>query len=250
MSGIAWSLVEFAARLLEHEEREAVLGDLVEAGESDWRSLLDVCGLTLRRQAGLWKEPRPWLAGFLVTVPCSYLLTHVSMSVTYTYERVVNHKVLLCAPSGHEGVLLMLCHIFLLITWSWSAGYVMGTISRLTLWASALLAVALPAYYLSEHGPPDSLRLGVFLFVLPAIPGARQALRKVQLNLGIAAFLAVAITGIMIFAWGSDALWVFNWALICPAWYLVAMAWRSSRESRTGPWTMGQAPYTRASQAG
>jgi hypothetical protein len=249
MSGIAWSLVEFAARLLEREEREAVLGDLEEAGESPWRSLLDVGGLTLRRQAGLWKEPRPWLAGFLVTVPCSYLLTHVSMSVTYTYERVVNHKVWSCIPTGHEGILLMLCHIFLLIAWSWSAGYVMGAVSRLTLWASALLAVVPPAYYLSKHELPASLRLCVFLFVLPAILGARQSLRKVRLNLGTAAFLAVAITGIMIFAWGSDALWIFNWALIGPAWYLVARAWRSGREPRTGPWTMGPASYTRGSQA-
>ena len=34
MTAIGWSFVEVAARLLEGDEREAVLGDLLEAGES------------------------------------------------------------------------------------------------------------------------------------------------------------------------------------------------------------------------
>src|SRR5580658_7360526 len=93
MNGIAWVSVELASRLLEHDEREAVLGDLLEANQSAGQGLLDVFGLVLRRQAGLWKDFRPWLAGFVVALPSSYLLTYVSVSVSCTFQRLVNHKV-------------------------------------------------------------------------------------------------------------------------------------------------------------
>lgn len=33
---------------------------------------------------------------------------------------------------------------------------------------------------------------------------------------------------LMISAWSSKALWIFNWALIWPAWCGVAIAWRQS----------------------
>jgi hypothetical protein len=64
MTGIGWLLVDFVAQVLEPEEREAVQGDLMEAGEGDWQALRDVLGLVVRRQAGLWKNWRPWLAAF------------------------------------------------------------------------------------------------------------------------------------------------------------------------------------------
>ena len=40
MTTISWSFVEVAARLLEGEEREVVLGDLREAGEGGLQGLL------------------------------------------------------------------------------------------------------------------------------------------------------------------------------------------------------------------
>ena len=52
MTAIGWSFVEVAARLLEPGEREAVLGDLLEAGESGLQGVLDVFGLAVRRQLG------------------------------------------------------------------------------------------------------------------------------------------------------------------------------------------------------
>ena len=93
MNAIAWPLVEFTSRLLDHEEREVVLGDLLETNENAWRGLLDVFGLVSRRQAGLWRDLRPWLAGFALALPSSYLLMTASLSVSCTYQRLVNHKV-------------------------------------------------------------------------------------------------------------------------------------------------------------
>src|SRR5262252_469716 len=92
MTRIAWPLVELVSRLLEPEEREAVLGDLLEAKESAGQALLDIFGLILRRQAFLWKNPQPWFAGFSVALPCTYLLMQVSVSVTATYERLFHHR--------------------------------------------------------------------------------------------------------------------------------------------------------------
>ena len=88
MTGANWSLIEIAARLLEREEREAVLGDLVESRESAWDGLFGVLGLVLRRQAMLWRSWRPWLAGFGVALPSSFLLMGVSLSVSWSYLTV------------------------------------------------------------------------------------------------------------------------------------------------------------------
>ena len=49
MTSTYWPLLEVAARLLERDEREAVLGDVQETGEGAWRGLLDVLGLVVRR---------------------------------------------------------------------------------------------------------------------------------------------------------------------------------------------------------
>jgi len=232
MSGIAWPVVELASRLLDREEREAVVGDLVEANESAWRGLFEVFGLVLRRQAYLWKGPRPWIAGLFVALPASYLLMYVSVSVSCTYQRLVNHKVYGWHwPTGHEGFPLLLCHIFLLITWSWSAGYMVGSVSRRTLWASAALSVV-PSVFCLHMFPAASLpRLCMFLFLLPAILGVGQGLRNTRISLRTASLLALTMTLLMISAWSNQALWILNWALILPAWYLVAAAWWL--ESRT-----------------
>ena len=61
MTSSLWSLVELAARPLDRDERDAVLGDSLEAGDSSWRALSGVLGFVLRRQFLLWKSWRPWL---------------------------------------------------------------------------------------------------------------------------------------------------------------------------------------------
>jgi len=60
MTSGGWPLVEVAARLLEGDERNAVLGDLQEASETAWYGLFGVLGLVFRRHAQLWKSWRPW----------------------------------------------------------------------------------------------------------------------------------------------------------------------------------------------
>ncbi len=227
MNGVAWKLIGLVSELLERHERDAVVGDLMEGGESGWRGLRDVSGLLLRRQAALWKSPHPWLAGFGITLPCSYLLVHVSISVSCTYERLVNHRFYACWHTGHEGFALLLCHILLLIAWSWSGGYIVGSVSRRTLWMSAALSVVPAIICLNCWGSPAfPSRLCLFLFLLPAAFGVRRGLRNAGISFLTALVLAEAITVLMIAAWSNQALWVNNWALILPAWYLAATAVR------------------------
>ena len=51
MNRIWWWLVDRLSRGLEQGERDAVLGDIAEAGESGGDALLDLLGLAVRRQA-------------------------------------------------------------------------------------------------------------------------------------------------------------------------------------------------------
>jgi len=237
MRGMVWMFVELASRLLKPDDREAALGDLLEADETAWQALLDIFGLVLRRQAFLWKNPQPWFAGLTVALPSTYLLMHVSVSVTATYERLFHHRVSACWPTGNEGFPLLFCHFFLLMAWSWAGGYVVGSASRRTLWVSIALSALACAFCLLTFRFESLSRLCSFLFLLPAILGVRHGFRDARISFAWASLLAVTVTTLMVIAWSRHCLWVLNWALVIPAWYLVAAARRSREEGRTGsPW--------------
>lgn len=219
----AWSLVEVAARPLNREERDAILGDSLEAGENTWQALCGVLGLIARRQLLLWKSWRPWLSVFGFGIPCTILLMAVSMSVTCTFDRLMGFKVSHWAPTGHEGFTLLLCHIFLLIAWSWTTGFTLGSLSPRTLWVNASLGGFL-AFFFARH-LLDMLgvsRFAPFLFLLPAIWGIRQSLRGIRLSFRPAVLLATTMAVLMTAAWTNEALWLPNWLLIIPALFLVA----------------------------
>jgi hypothetical protein len=233
MTSIDWSLVEVASQLLERDEREAVLGDLVEAGESAWHGLLDVLGLVIRRQAGLWKNWRPWFAAFGLALPCSFLLMGFSVSVSWTYQHLIDAKVFQAnglAPG--PGLLPLICHVLLLIVCSWTGGFVVGSMSRRTLWVS-IAATCSPCLFCLARFRIESLsRLCLLLFLLPAIVGVRQGLRRNRILLAPAIVLAVVVTALMISTWNGTLAWSLNCALIWPAWYMVATARRLWQRDR------------------
>ncbi|MFL6302936.1 MAG: hypothetical protein ACJ72H_05280 [Candidatus Sulfotelmatobacter sp.] len=227
MTSSIWPLVEFVARPLDRDE-DAILGDSLEAGDGAWQAFFSVLGLVLRRQLLLWKSWRPWLSVFVFGVPSTTLLMYVSVSITCTFDRLMGLPMGHWAPTGHEGFALLLCHIFLLIAWSWTSGFTLGSLSPKTLWLNAGL-FALLAFHNGHHFFIGSVpRFAPFLFLLPAIWGIRQGMRTVRLRRTTAFLLAATITVLASSAWINDALWIFNWLLICPAWYLVATAGRSS----------------------
>jgi len=247
MTGAAWPptvavLVESVARLLDPNERDAVLGDSLEAGEGPSRALFSILGLVLRRQLLLWKSWRPWLAAFGFAVPCTCLLMAVSLSVTCTSERLLGIGLSHWAPTGNEGIFLLLCHVLLLIAWSWTSGFAIGSLSPRTLGTNAALFLLLAQYLHHMYivaAPAEAMhgalhvsfyalaRLAPFLFVLPAVWGVSHGVRTLRLNFGVAGLLAATMALLMLAAWTSRALWVFNWLLLVPALYLLATSRRS-----------------------
>ena len=234
MTSFAWPLVVFAARFLDRDEHEAVLGDLVEGGESAWQGLRAVLGLVLRRQALLWKAWRPWFASFVITIPASYLLSGVSISVTCTAERVLWHKDLCpMLPTGHEGYGLLLCHAVLLVVCAWAAGFLVGSLARRTVWVSAVLCVLPTLATLPSAFEMDPfLRWSMVLFLAPAVVGVLQAFRFGTMKLPSATLIAVTVTILLLLAWTNHALWVYNWFLLVPTWCLVATAHSPRRSLR------------------
>jgi hypothetical protein len=227
MTEMVWSLVDVFSRLLEREEREAVRGDLAEAGENAWQALWDVLGLVTRRQALLWKNWRPWLAAFGLALPGSFLLMGFSLSVSSAYQRIFDPKITVGA-----GFWLLACNILLLIAWAWTGGFVVGSVSRRTVWVSAALSFAPCLFCLVRFRVESLSRFCLLLFLLPAIWGVLRGLRIARIKLSSAIVLAAAVTVLTIPAWSSKGPWIPNWALSWPAWYLVATArrpkWRVS----------------------
>lgn len=210
-------LVGFVSHLLEPNEREVVLGDLEEGGENARQSLVAILGLVIRREAALWRNWRPWLAAFGLALPFSFLLMGFSLSVSRAYQQYDGVHV-------GPGFALLLCNVLLLAGWAWTGGFVVGAISRRTLWVSAALSFA-PCLFCLERFRVESLsRLCLLLFLPAALWGARRGLQLVYIKRSSAIALAVGVTALTIPLWSSSGLWLPNWALSWPAWYLVATA--------------------------
>jgi len=167
MTTFGWSLVETTAQLLDSDRREYVLGDLVETAESARQALLGILGLVLRLEAAVWKSWRPWLAAFGVTLPASFFLMGVSVSVSHAFI-------------DWPGTATLVSKALLLIACSLGAGYVVTTLSRRTLWVSAILCCSPCLFCLARFRVPSLSRFSLLLFLLPAAWGVRQALRKVR----------------------------------------------------------------------
>jgi len=233
MTTISWSFVEVAARLLEGEEREVVLGDLREAGEGGLQGLLDVFGLAFRRHLVLWKDWRPWVASFGLALPGSLLLMGFSVSVSQTYQRLFHPTILKATGLAvGPGLTLLLCNVFLLAAWSWTGGFVMGSISRRTVRVSAALSFLPCVFCLARFRVESLSRFCLLLFMFPAVWGVRRGLQISQIRLRTALILAVAITLLTSPTWSSSGSWIPNWALSWPAWYLVATAWRGPADAK------------------
>ncbi len=218
-------LVDLASRLLPPEEREVVQGDLLEGGEDSWQSLLAVVGLVIRREAALWRNWRPWLAAFGLAVPSSFLLMGFSLSVSRAYQQLIGGSILhATGVTVGPGFVLFLCNVLLLAAWSWTGGFVVGSVSRRTVWVSAALSFA-PCVFCLERFRVESLsRLCLLLFLPVALWGARRGLQVARIKRNSAIALAIVVTALTIPTWSSGGAWIPNWALSWPAWFLVATA--------------------------
>jgi hypothetical protein len=218
----SWSFLEAASQLLPLDEREAVLGDLTEAEESPRQMLVEVLGLVVRRHLALWKSWQPWLAAFGLVLPSSFLLMAMSVSLSSTFQRMHWQMV-----TEHDAVLNLMAVVFLLISWSWAAGFVVSFISRRTLWVSGIACLMPCLFCLARFRMETLPRFSLFLFILPAAFGVWHGMRIVRIRRSFATVMAVAVTMLMILTWNRE-FWLPNVALLWPIWYIAAMALRNA----------------------
>ena len=172
-------LVDLVSRLLEPDEREVVQGDLLEAGESAWQVAAWLFWAWLSGgEAALWRNWRPWLAAFGLALPSSFLLMGFSLSVSSAYQQLVGGPILhATGVTVGPGLALFLCNVLLLAAWSWTGGFVVGSVSRRTVWVSAALSFA-PCVFCLERFRVESLsRLCLLLFLPVALWGVRRGLQ-------------------------------------------------------------------------
>jgi hypothetical protein len=161
------ALADLAAQLLEPHERETVRGDLVECGVGGWRALREILGLVLRRQAVLWTEWRPWFALLGVALPLGIVLSHASRWWADSSAHDISIYVriwewsYLDYPGWRRDLFGILWSIALsaaaLSAWSWTCGYMLGSISRRTVWVT-VTAFAL-VVFLATLGTPTVFRV-------------------------------------------------------------------------------------------
>jgi hypothetical protein len=206
VSRIAWALTHLLLGALERDERDAVLGDLLELRTPPGRALLDVSGLVARRHAQHLLGWRPMLAIWGIAVPLAGLL---ALRVRIAAEGTAIHAFLLIenwspafldSPGARRDladiVTSELMKFATLSVWSWTIGFVTGSLSRATAWASgtafALVLLVELAMVTQHHHPGnaaafESLAYGTVVpllmracFVLaPMAWGLRMAVRRV-----------------------------------------------------------------------
>ena len=139
MTRICWWLVDVLSRVLDADERQAVRGDLAESGESVVWAIWDVLDLIVRRQVGLWAGWQPWLA--LVGIAC---LAGLPLSrIAFRLNVDLGQQLMAYYTYGvHFGTLLtpqqdmawLLCLAVALLVWSWTCGFVLGSLSGRAAW--------------------------------------------------------------------------------------------------------------------
>lgn len=142
MTRFTWWLVDLASRALEPLERDVVLGDVVESGETATTALFGVLGLVARRSAAMWKEWRPWLVLAGLAIPLGIIFHWVSKRIAYRsaiyFWLYANNWDWTHLEPGfrqdlaHYGAAILIEYAILF--WlSWSGGFILGSVARRSL---------------------------------------------------------------------------------------------------------------------
>lgn len=140
MSQLWWWIVEPVSRFLEHDEREVILGDLEESRRTGPRALMDVLDVVIRRQGHLWMGWRPWIVLIVSILPLGMLLSILSRqtsdgSAIYLWMYANNWDAVLTQNPGFwrlfaETAGSVFISYLTLACWSWTGGFVLGSLSR------------------------------------------------------------------------------------------------------------------------
>jgi hypothetical protein len=203
------SLLHALSNFLEPREREVVLGDIEESNLGDREAVASMLGLIARRQLQPWLSWKPWLAMLAVTLPAGVLLSYIANGIAasnsvYLWMYTSNWTPTYLRAGWLWSELMpeiggLLFSWFILVCWSWTAGFVIASVSRIHSWMNAglvslvLFTGAMAHFYgrgdgfvppLTTHPAASFTRafynvifpaiMLTFLVLLPAIIGLRQ----------------------------------------------------------------------------
>jgi hypothetical protein len=173
-------VVLWLSEFLSHAEREAVLGDLIENGDSPGRSIANVLGLVVRRQTAVLWDLRLWLAVALIVLPVSYLLSAIAEATAgegavYSWMYLNNWDWALTRNPGFWLVLRETAMSFgvtclVLACWSWSAGFLIGRFANTVLQTSRNAFIVLLAASFVGDAPGRLIHFWWSLYGLPLAP--------------------------------------------------------------------------------
>jgi hypothetical protein len=215
-------LVDLASRMLEPDERDAVRGDLAESEDTDAQALREMAGLVVRRQAALWTDWRPWLALVGLAIPLGLLLSLFIRGVTegsaidiWLYSTWWTRSFLTIPGARIDLASNVGGHVLsylTLISWAWTCGFVLSSLSRRTVWVNGSIfclvlfaeLLIVPQY---RRGNSAVFSLAFFrvvfpillrtlLIVVPALWGMQTARRRATLPLLQTIFWGALIVGL------------------------------------------------------
>jgi len=233
MTGIAWRLADFASRLLEPGERDAVLGDLAESRTTGTPAFWHVLGLVVRRQAALWMDWRPWVALIAVAGPAATMISLSSLRVWGTYDlyfwigrnyadldpAILQETHLTLA----NGILLMLRSSIVLACLAFTTGFLVGALSKRAPWISGGVFCAILLFGGVQFATVP--RVLQALMVVLALLGMRFGLHPLKRPLGRSLLWAAAIVTAVV---GQQS-WL---------WWPVRSPWRLEMISLTRYWPL------------
>ncbi len=226
--------VEVLALGLNPSERETVLGDLEETGETGRRALWSVAGLLTWRQLILWQSWRPWVAAFGLAMPASFVLMGLSVSIAQSYLSLIDGTVVQTTGMVAPGLRMLLCNAALLAAWSASGALAVSVISRQTTWISATTSIVACVFCLARFHMDSLSRLCLLLFLPPALAGFCFGLRSSRIPLSTSLAVAFVTTALTTPHWNKPGASLPVWVLSWPVWYLVVIAWRRRAQLRSG----------------
>ncbi len=184
-AGERW--VNHCARGLNAAEREAVLGDLIEANASSRQAICQVLGLVARRQISLWGDWRPWLALVGIVGVSGFLLYWMALGNSVSLVNDWSTRARFGAPYENgltpgQNQFIVVSGWIAVASWSWTSGLLAGVLARKTWWLTALVFCAiwfvLPNAIFLNLDRRDAMPLRMFavamdliVFVFPVLIG-------------------------------------------------------------------------------
>ncbi len=155
--------LDWCSQLLEEDERDAVRGDMAEESAGLLTSSLSIADVVVRRELAGWRCWKPWVASIGVVLPCVLSLVVVAKnfadgSAIYLWLFANNSDAeLLQQPGFWSGLWDCLPRLIIpasaVLSWSWCAGYVIGSASRQTRRSSSILVCVLVVFALTGWTP-------------------------------------------------------------------------------------------------